>query len=299
MLNRLDRFRREDFQNFCSVLLSSEFPGFQAAEGTGGDFGNDGFIHSGGILFQAYAPDRLSWPKVGKKIFDSLLLAYGLRQTDFPNAKTFIFLTPFDIQHETHILLQQIATELDFVAESWGEKKLLAILAKHPEVRAEFPELLIPDLSAQLQQIAAPNRNRTAEVAEDIHAGFAEMVEQVRRWQLAPPEKFGVIDLPDPQATWTKWRALHHKAKLHLSTEIDVLIDELYMQISQMRASHANWKMFRETGSPQTYAAEIKESFKDARHTHPALFMEAWRKLESALKNVIAPNISTIKKPKQ
>lgn len=292
MINRLDRFRREDFQNFCSVLLSSELPDFQAVEGAGGDFGNDGFIRSGNILFQAYAPDKVSWPKVEKKIFDSLLLAYGLRQTDFPEAKIFVFLTPFDLQHETHILLQQVATELSFVADSWGEKKLLSILAKHPEIRAEFPDLLLPDLSVQLQQIAAPAWNRSAEVAEEVHAGFAEMVEQVRRWQFAPPDKFGVIDFPDPQATWTKWRALHHKAKLHLPAETDHLIDELHMQVSQMRASHSSWKMFRETGVPQAYTAEIKKSFQDARHTHPTLFMEAWNKLESTLKNVITSDNS-------
>lgn len=288
MVNRLDRFRREEFQSFVSVLLSAANPDFQAVEGAGGDFGNDGFLRQGDTLFQAYAPDRLSWPKTAKKIVDSLELAYGLKQTDFEGLTTFIFLTPFDLQHETHLLLQQYATALGLVAESWGEKKLLALLARHPEVRAQFPELLLPDLAEQLRALTPPVATRAAQVAEEVHAGFAEMVEQVRRWRTGPHETFGEFDLPDLKATWERWRALHHKARLHLPPAADALIDEMYFHVSQMRANHQNWRMFREEGVAGAYPRELKEAFTAARQTHPELFMHAWTKLESLLRDVIA-----------
>jgi hypothetical protein len=151
--NRIGLFRGEGFQAFCSVLLSAHDPAFQAVDGTGGDLGNDGFAVTGDAVYQAYAPDSRRISKVREKIDDSVKKAALLCGRAFPGLRRFVFLTPFDLTPEQHQHLRTAGQGAGLVAESWGESKLLALLAQHPETKNEFPEILLPDILEEIRKL--------------------------------------------------------------------------------------------------------------------------------------------------
>jgi len=154
-VNRIGLFRGEGFQKFCSVLLAAEYPNFQAVDGAGGDRGNDGFTIVGDAVFQAYAPDVRSSVKVRNKIEESVAQARELRKSTFPALTRFVFLTPFDLTHDQHRHLRAAAEQQGLVAESWGETHLLALLAEHPAIKSEFPEILLPDVIDEIRKLRA------------------------------------------------------------------------------------------------------------------------------------------------
>ena len=153
MIDKISYLRENTFQQFCGVLLSLHDPAFQAVDGSGGDMGNDGFRVAGDTMFQAYAPERKTKHKVSSKINKSVDQAAQLRQTSFPSLTRFVLLTPFDLTHEVHEHLRAAVRRHGLVAESWGETKLAALLAKHPEARTAFAELLLPDLAGELRAL--------------------------------------------------------------------------------------------------------------------------------------------------
>ncbi|MFP2909776.1 hypothetical protein ACLESD_32970 [Pyxidicoccus sp. 3LFB2] len=155
------------------MLLSKHLPDFQAVNGDGGDSGNDGFCVGGNTLFQAFAPKQKRSAHLQKKIDDSIEKAKGLRRKTMPSLQRLIFLTPFDLTHEVHFYLQSRAVQAKLVGESWGESRLLGVLAQHPEVRQLFPSFLIADV------LAAKNNVTEKQVAEMLKANERKMALQV------------------------------------------------------------------------------------------------------------------------
>src|ERR1035438_4987150 len=102
MLDRIDLLTGQDFQRFCSVLLSSDDSMFAAVDGSGGDMGNDGFRLAGDTLYQAYAPTKREAAKVRVKIDASVAQAAALRASALP-VRRLVLLTPFDLTHEQHL----------------------------------------------------------------------------------------------------------------------------------------------------------------------------------------------------
>lgn len=172
-VDTLSRFFGNDFQKFCSVLLSKHLPDFQAVNGDGGDSGNDGFCVGGDTLFQAFAPKQKRSAHLQRKIDDSIEKAKGLRRKAMPALQRLIFLTPFDLTHEVHFYLQSRAVQAKLIGESWGESRLLGVLAQHPEVRQLFPSFLIADV------LAAKNNVTEKQVAEMLKANERKMALQV------------------------------------------------------------------------------------------------------------------------
>lgn len=163
-VNRIGLFRGEGFQDFCSVLLSAADQQFQAVDGSGGDLGNDGYRVVGDTIFQAYGPERRESAKVKGKIDDSFTKAVSLRSSSFPKLQRLVFLTPFDLTVEQHQHLQQQATAMAFSSESWGESKLLAVLSKHPHVKSEFSEMLLPDIVTEIRRLRRAKALRPPEL---------------------------------------------------------------------------------------------------------------------------------------
>lgn len=153
MLDNIGSLRENDFQRFCSVLLSADDPSFQAVNGAGGDMGNDGFLVTGDTLFQAYAPTKETSAKLKKKIDDSIAKATDLRTTSFPSLARVVLLTPFDLTHEMHTYLRDTSCGAKLAAESWGEAKLASVLARNPGVRSAFPEYLLPDIVREVREL--------------------------------------------------------------------------------------------------------------------------------------------------
>jgi hypothetical protein len=118
-----------DFQRFCSVLLTADDREFQAVRGEGGDLGSDGFAAGQTVVFQAYAPEQFRAHKVREKIVESLTKAADLRLKRLPQLRTFRFLSPVDLTVDQHLFLQQEAKGRGFDSEAWGDSKLLGLLA--------------------------------------------------------------------------------------------------------------------------------------------------------------------------
>lgn len=153
MIDSLDRLTENNFQNFCSVLLSAAVPGFQAVDGSGGDGGDDGHHVDGQTLFQAYGPKSREYGKVASKIDQSLILAMKLKKTKFPNLRSFVFLTNFDLTPQMHAHLQSEASKHGLAGESWGASALLSKLANNPGIRASFSEFLLPDVVGEIRGV--------------------------------------------------------------------------------------------------------------------------------------------------
>ena len=158
-VDRIGHFRGLEFQRFCDVLLCADDPGHQAVDGRGGDNGCDGFRLTGDTIFQAYAPDTRTYRNVASKLDE----AFAAVRQHFPEAKRFVFLTPFELTIEQHRHLRKTAEQSGLQAESWGESKLLAILAAHPEIKSVFPDLLLSDMIGMLKEIrdAVTEDNKT------------------------------------------------------------------------------------------------------------------------------------------
>jgi hypothetical protein len=114
---------------------------------------------SGDTVYQAYAPDHRQTDKLIRKVSESVRQASVLRENGFPELKRFVFLTPFDLTIDQHRELRRIASGARFSGESWGESRLLALLARHPEVKGEFPTLLLPDVIGEIRRLAAPEED--------------------------------------------------------------------------------------------------------------------------------------------
>jgi len=155
VIDRVSILRGVAFQSFCGILLSLDDQGFQAVNGAGGDLGNDGFLLVGDTVYQAYGPDRHIAARVRAKIDDSIQKAVRLRSTMLPGLRRLVFLTPFDLTNDAHASLVAGAAAAGLQAESWGETKLTALLTKHPSVRSEFAEFLLPDIATRLDEIHA------------------------------------------------------------------------------------------------------------------------------------------------
>jgi hypothetical protein len=160
MLDRIRLLRDHEFQSFCSVLLSLEDPAFQAVNGSGGDFGNDGFLVTKSALCQAYGPAKETLSKVRAKIDESVAQAVRLRANEFPRLQRLVLLTPFDLTHDMHMHLQSAGASALLAAESWGETKLASLLGKHPSVRAQFPEFLLADITGELRNLRGAIEDR-------------------------------------------------------------------------------------------------------------------------------------------
>jgi hypothetical protein len=174
VLDRIEHLTGNDFQRFCSVLLSASDPSFAAVDGSGGDMGNDGFCLAGDALYQAYAPIKRDAAKVRNKIDESLAKAVSLRASSFPCLRRLVFLMPTDLTHEMHVYFQAAANTAGLIGEPWGGSRLAALLAQHPEIRPMFPQFLLPDVAGDVKAIrfalGGVGANRASNAWDPINA---------------------------------------------------------------------------------------------------------------------------------
>jgi hypothetical protein len=128
-------------------------PGFQAVDGSGGDGGNDGFLVSGETVFQAYGPRKPNASRTRQKIVDSLNKAAVLRDTKLPCLANLCFVTPFDLTPDLSLFLLKAGAARGLAVESWGRAKLLGLLARAPDARTLFGELLMPDVFGEIRAL--------------------------------------------------------------------------------------------------------------------------------------------------
>lgn len=232
-----------------------------------------------------------------KKIDDSLKKAVALRKKAMPKLKRFVFLTPVDLTHEGHLHLFTNAEKQGLKAEAWGESKLLAILTEHPEVKSEFPALLLPDLieeirAARAEQITIgddPIKTRH-QLAEQIFTTVSELLDALRPWkslsstfeELAP-----VLNRLVPLCG-----KLHKRALLYLPSEVASDIEAIVGHVNQIYAADQNWRMYRALKAGRTYASSIEEQFDRAHRYHPEQIEKIWERLGATLQRIVKESFS-------
>jgi hypothetical protein len=261
MLNRISLFRGEEFQSFCNVLLSVVDRAFQAVDGRGGDGGNDGFVVAGDAVYQMWGPERRDGGRLTRKINDSISKARNLRATVFPGLKRFNFVTPFDLTVEQHVSLRSAARASGLEAESWGESRLLALLCDHPEVKTEFPHLLIPDILEELRKMSS--RIDGDDDPQDILDDWVTNASDTHYLLVLQP--------PEPPATGEVHSYRYFKAHLHSDalarTSIEPEEEEVFLAAIQERF----WEDTRAEMSSPTANRVLVE------HREPNLrFHRAW-----------------------
>jgi hypothetical protein len=96
-----------------------------------------------------------------------------------------VFVAPEDLHFKAVIHLQKKSEELDIECVYWGATKLTALLASHPQIRDNFPEVFLPDVKQDLGDvktgIAKLNVPRTEHNIEIItDEDYARMRESLR-----------------------------------------------------------------------------------------------------------------------
>lgn len=297
-VNKIRHFTEKDFQKFCSVLLCKHLPEFQAVEGAGGDEGNDGFYASKDVLFQAYAPEKWTCPKLRKKIDESLKKAAALRKKSMPKLKRFVLLTQRDLNHQANLYLHTSAEDHGFEAESWGESKLIAILTEHPEVKSEFPEYLLPDVleairATRTQQVDLERdpAQRRIHLAEEIFTTVSDLADALRPWKgltISFNELAPTLDRLIPLC----WK-LHKRALLYLPHEVANDINTILEYVNKIDAANRNHRMYKSFNEGGAYASELNEQFDLARKHYPEQIEKAWENLGSTLKEIVKDSFSS------
>lgn len=144
------------FQELCQQLLAAEYPDFQVIDDSGGDAGNDGYVPSLQTLYAIYCPENNPTPKryYQRKILSDINKAIRLRDERGYVIDQWVFVTPAPLPEELHHYISEKAEKGGFKGGiSWSEKQLVNLLTKHPHLRPQFVDLLLPDIEDGLRTV--------------------------------------------------------------------------------------------------------------------------------------------------
>ncbi len=143
----------EDFENFTSQLFSQELPSFMSVKGAGGDGGLDGL--EGTTAYQMYFADPKNRTVANyiKKIDHTLARLQDTIGKEGLEVTRMVLVTPEDLPAKAVIHLQKKTKETGIECLSWGASQLAAMLAKYPQIRDNFPEVLLPDVKTDVTHI--------------------------------------------------------------------------------------------------------------------------------------------------
>ncbi|MBI3888209.1 tetratricopeptide repeat protein [Candidatus Nomurabacteria bacterium] len=166
----------ELFQKLCKLLFTAEYSDFQAIDDSAGDNGNDGYTSSNAILFAMYCPEKPRTEVEYKaKISSDLKKAVKLRDELGYKIDAWVFVTPGDMREQIHRFITEECEKVGFVGSSWGETKITEILSRHENVSKQFPDLIIPDIIAEVKK----GTNDVLSKIEEIDSSKKEYADRV------------------------------------------------------------------------------------------------------------------------
>ena len=156
----------DDFEDFTSQLIGLEIPGFVAVEGAGGDGGLDGL--EGTTAYQMYFPEAKHRDSAHyiKKIDNTLEKLNKTITEEGLDVDRWILVVPDDLQYKVVIHLQKKSKETNIECLCWGATQLTALLAKHPQIRDNFPEVFFTDVCCS-NSINTPRTEHNVEIITD------------------------------------------------------------------------------------------------------------------------------------
>ncbi|HMI09536.1 MAG TPA: hypothetical protein VK497_04045 [Candidatus Saccharimonadales bacterium] len=164
----------DDFEDFTSQLIALELPGFMAVEGSGGDGGLDGL--DGTTAYQMYFPEpkHRDAKHYISKIDQTLSRVQNTIKEQELEITRWILVIPQDAHFTVVAHLQRKSKETGIECLYWGATHLTALLARHPQIRDNFPEILLPDVKSDLGEVktsltrmSVPRTEHNVEIVTD------------------------------------------------------------------------------------------------------------------------------------
>ncbi|SRR6266496_1524245 len=164
----------DDFEDFTSQLIGQELPNFVAVEGAGGDGGLDGL--EGTTAYQMYFPEPKNRDLVHyiAKIDNTLGKLQKTIAAEELEVTRWVLVVPEDLHFKAVIHLQKKTRELGIECVYWGATKLTALLASHPQIRDNFPEIFLPgvkrdlgDVKTSIAKLNVPRTEHNVEIISD------------------------------------------------------------------------------------------------------------------------------------
>ncbi|MHB0865762.1 MAG: tetratricopeptide repeat protein [Minisyncoccota bacterium] len=163
----------DQFSKLVKALLAAEYKDFQTIDDSGGDAGNDGYSESQNTLFQLYCPEKPEKASYKSKIKEDLDKAKKLINSDKYKIKDWVFVTPRDLREPVQTYLRTEATARGMNGIAWSGTMLAGLFAKHSHLRSQFPELIQPDIEAQVEGIA-----ERLDAVDDVKKEYRSKLEQ-------------------------------------------------------------------------------------------------------------------------
>ncbi len=164
------------FSRLAKALLAAEYKDFQTIDDSGGDAGNDGYSESQETLFQLYCPEKpekADDATYKSKIKEDLDKAKKLLDSGKYKIKDWVFVTPRELREPVQTYLRTEATARGMNGIAWSGTTLTGLFAKHAHLRSQFPELIQPDIEAQVGGIA-----ERLDAVDDVKKEYRSKLEQ-------------------------------------------------------------------------------------------------------------------------
>jgi tetratricopeptide (TPR) repeat protein len=173
------------FQDLCQQLFEAEYGDVEIVDDSAGDEGVDAYVEDKKRLFAVYCPEKVpvATKYYQRKIRSDLKKAAALRDAGRPIDR-WVFLTPAPLNLEMQRYLHTKAKAHKLRGVAWSERHLLGLLAKHPEVRSLFPDLVLPDIEATIKEGIEELRARVDAIGigrEQLDEAKRKLEERVRR----------------------------------------------------------------------------------------------------------------------
>ena len=155
MRQRIAEVRDPDqFQRLVRKLMIAEHGvSYQVVDDSGGDGGLDGYERNCRRLHAIYCPKKPATARYRRKFKADLEKAVALRESGY-DITDFVFVTPAPMREPDQRALRDDALAAGFDdGINIASEHLEVLLAQHPELHDQFPELIFPDVSAKLGQI--------------------------------------------------------------------------------------------------------------------------------------------------
>ncbi len=187
----------QKFQDLCQALLVAEDANTQIVRDSSGDNGIDAYVPSTRTLYAVYCPEIAPTPReyYQRKIRSDLKKAINLRNLGYA-IDHWVFLTPAPLEETLHRYLAEKAKTAGFITgNNQSETHLVHLLAKHPHLRSQFPELIIPDIESSLREVGARIENVSSQIGvsaegRTVNEKLDQVIEFMGGLQKAKPNQF-------------------------------------------------------------------------------------------------------------
>jgi len=159
------------------LMIAEHGVDYQVVDDSGGDGGLDGFNRLTGDLHAFYCPEKPAAARYRQKYHSDLKKTRRLRDEKQYSIRRFVFVIPEPMREPEQRTLRDLARKERFDdGINMSGEYLEVLLANHPEILPQFPEISYPQVEQKLDRIlnaveqmqssqaSAPNARRTSAI---------------------------------------------------------------------------------------------------------------------------------------